>query len=151
MLIQLQPLITFKMANKTKKNPKVIAEIIEELAIGLSIRSCLSPKNKNPDRPCWQSFRTWMAKDQELRSQYEIAKTDGIEYLLSDATDLINQSLEDSKYKEKTDLGQTHLIKSFIDLTKWKSERLAPKTYMKKDQLQVFGSDSSPLIVKWDK
>ncbi len=92
-----------------------------------------------------------MAKDQELRSQYEIAKTDGIEYLLSDATDLINQSLEDSKYKEKTDLGQTHLIKSFIDLTKWKSERLAPKTYMKKDQLQVFGSDSSPLIVKWDK
>jgi|TARA_B100000768_G_C11200628_1_gene341606 hypothetical protein len=139
------------MANKTKKDPKVIAEIMEELAIGQSIRSCLSPRNKNPERPCWQSFRLWMAKDQEIRKNYEQAKTDGIEYLLSDATDTINEALENSKFKEKTDLGQTHLIKSFIDLTKWKSERLAPKSYLKKDQLQVFGSDSSPLIVKWDK
>ena len=139
------------MANKTKKDPKVIAEIMEELATGASIRSCLSSRNKNPDRPCWQSFRTWMAKDTNLRKEYEVAKTDGIEYLLSDATDTINEALENSKFKEKTDLGQTHLIKSFIDLTKWKSERLAPKSYLKKDQLQVFGSDSSPLIVKWDK
>tara|TARA_R110000822_G_scaffold208501_1_gene344422 strand:- start:20 stop:439 length:420 start_codon:yes stop_codon:yes gene_type:complete len=139
------------MANKSKKNPKVIAEIMEELAIGLSIRSCLSPQNKKEDRPCWQSFRLWMAKDQDLRKNYELAKTDGIEYLLSDATDLINQSLEDSKFKEKTDLGQTHLIKSFIDLTKWKSERLAPKYYAKKDSLTHLGSDSSPLVVKWDK
>ena len=92
-----------------------------------------------------------MAKDQEIRKNYEQAKTDGIEYLLSDATDTINQALEDSKFKEKTDLGQTHLIKSFIDLTKWKSERLAPKSYLKKDTLQLLGSDSSPLVVKWDK
>ena len=139
------------MANKTKKNPKVIAEIMEELATGSSIRSCLSPRNKKEDRPCWQSFRLWMAKDSNLRKKYEQAKTDGIEYLLSDATDTINEALENSKFKEKTDLGQTHLIKSFIDLTKWKSERLAPKTYMKKDSLQLMGSDSSPLVVKWDK
>jgi hypothetical protein len=92
-----------------------------------------------------------MAKDSNLRKEYEQAKTDGIEYLLSDATDTINEALENSKFKEKTDLGQTHLIKSFIDLTKWKSERLAPKTYMKKDSLQLMGSDSSPLVVKWDK
>jgi len=139
------------MANKTKKNPKVLQEIYEELATGASIRSCLSPRNTNPDRPCWQSFRTWMAKDPEIRKNYEQAKTDGIEYLLSDATDTINEALANSKLKEKTDLGQTHLIKSFIDLTKWKSERLAPKTYMKKDSLQLMGSDSSPLVVKWDK
>ena len=139
------------MANKTKKNPKVLQEIYEERDTGASIRSCLSPRNKKEDRPCWQSFRTWMAKDPEIRKNYEQAKTDGIEYLLSDATDTINQALEDSKFKEKTDLGQTHLIKSFIDLTKWKSERLAPKSYLKKDTLQLLGSDSSPLVVKWDK
>lgn len=139
------------MANKTKKNPKVISEIMEELATGASIRSCLSPRNKKEDRPCWQSFRLWMAKDLELRKDYEQSKCDGIEYLLSDATDTINEALENSKLKDKTDLGQTHLIKSFIDLTKWKSERLAPKSYLKKDQLQLIGSDSSPLIVKWSK
>ena len=75
----------------------------------------------------------------------------GSNQTVSDATDTINQALEDSKFKEKTDLGQTHLIKSFIDLTKWKSERLAPKSYLKKDTLQLLGSDSSPLVVKWDK
>ena len=70
------------MANKTKKNPKVLQEIYEELATGASIRSCLSPRNKKEDRPCWQSFRTWMAKDPEIRKNYEQAKTDGIEYLM---------------------------------------------------------------------
>ena len=139
------------MANKTKKSDKVIREMLEELAQGKSLRAVLSPQNKDPERPCWETFRTWMAKDPEIRKNYEQAKTDGIEYLLSDATDTINEALESSKFKEKTDLGQTHLIKSFIDLTKWKSERLAPKTYMKKDSLQLMGSDSSPLVVKWDK
>jgi len=139
------------MANKTKKNPKVIAEIIEELAIGLSIRSCLSPKNKNPDRPCWQSFRTWMAKDQELRSQYEIAKADSMEFVMSEASDLLVSSLAESRLQEKTDLGKTHLIKSFVDLSRWKAERIQPKYYAKKDSLSLLGDDSSPLVIKWDK
>ena len=43
------------------------------------------------------------------------------------------------------------VIKSFIDLTKWKSERLAPKYYAKKDSLALIGDDKSPLVVKWDK
>ena len=135
------------MANKTKYSKALIKEIMSELAIGHSIRQVLSKDN----RPCWETFRTWLNKDDSLRNEYAQAKQDGIEYLLSDAQDLINESLANSKLKEKTDLGQTHLIKSFIDLTKWKSERLAPKSYLKKDTLQLLGSDSSPLVVKWDK
>ena len=65
-----------------------------------------------------------MRKEPELRQQYEDAKTDGIEYLLSDAQDLLNESIENSKHKDKTDLGQTHLIKSFVDLSKWKVNEL---------------------------
>jgi hypothetical protein len=105
------------MANKTKYNKTLIKEILSELAVGKSIRSCLSPINKGIDRPCWETFRSWMRKDPSLRQQYEDAKTDGIEYLLSDAQDLLNESIENSKFKEKTDLGQTHLIKSFVDLS----------------------------------
>ena len=63
------------MANKTKYNKTLIKEILSELAVGKSIRSCLSPINKAIDRPCWETFRSWMRKDPELRQQYEDAKT----------------------------------------------------------------------------
>tara|TARA_B100000989_G_C19440284_1_gene426981 strand:- start:239 stop:658 length:420 start_codon:yes stop_codon:yes gene_type:complete len=139
------------MANKTKYNKTLIKEILSELAVGKSIRSCLSPINKAIDRPCWETFRSWMRKDPELRQQYEDAKTDGIEYLLSDAQDLLNESIENSKFKEKTDLGQTHLIKSFVDLSKWKSERIAPKYYAKRDATTLNFDKNTPLVVKWDK
>ena len=84
------------MANKTKYSKTVISEILSELAQGKSIRSCLSPINKLPERPCWETFRTWMrdtSKYPSLRTEYENAKTDGIEYLLSDAQDLLNESI----------------------------------------------------------
>ena len=74
-----------------------------------------------------------------------------IEYLLSDAQDLLNESIENSKFKEKTDLGQTHLIKSFVDLSKWKSERIAPKYYAKRDATTLNFDKNTPLVVKWDK
>lgn len=142
------------MANKTKYNKTLIKEILSELATGKSIRSCLSPINKNPDRPCWETFRSWMRdtkKYPNLRQDYENSKIDGIEYLLSDAQDLLNSSIEASKFKEKTDLGQTHLIKSFVDLSKWKSERIAPKYYAKRDATSLSFDKSTPLVVKWDK
>ena len=44
------------MANKTKYNKTLIKEILSELAVGKSIRSCLSPINKGIDRPCWETF-----------------------------------------------------------------------------------------------
>ena len=142
------------MANKTKYNKTLIKEILSELAVGKSIRSCLTPINKNKDRPCWETFRSWMRdikKYPNLRTEYENAKTDGIEYLLSDASDLLNESIANSKLKDKTDLGQTHLIKSFVDLSKWKSERIQPKYYAKKDATTLNFDKNTPLVVKWDK
>ena len=54
------------MANKTKYTRELIKEIMEELAIGNSIRSCLSPQNKKENRPCWETFRSWLNKDDKL-------------------------------------------------------------------------------------
>ena len=76
------------MANKTKYDKKLILEILADLAKGHSIRQVLSKEN----RPCWETFRTWLnsPKYPELRNQYATAKSDGIEYVLSDAQDLLN-------------------------------------------------------------
>jgi len=92
-----------------------------------------------------------MSKYPSLRTEYENAKTDGIEYLLSDAQDLLNESIANSKLVDKTDLGKTHLIKAFVDLSKWKSERIAPKYYAKRDATTLNFDKSTPLVVKWDK
>ena len=46
---------------------------------------------------------------------------------------------------------QTHLIKSFVDLSKWKSERIAPKYYAKRDATTLNFDKNTPLVVKWIK
>ena len=139
------------MANKTKKSDKVIREMLEELAQGKSLRAVLSPQNKDPERPCWETFRTWMKKDIELRKEYETAKADSMEFVMSEASELLVNSLAESRLQEKTDLGKTHLIKSFVDMSKWKAERIQPKYYAKKDSTTHNFDKSQPLIVKWDK
>ena len=107
------------MANKTKYNKTLIREILSELAVGKSIRSCLTPINKNIDRPCWETFRSWMRKEPELRQQYEDAKTDGIEFkvILADhgvgMVRKINDNINYSEDKEKL----KHLrFKNFLEL-----------------------------------
>ena len=135
------------MANKTKYSKALVNEIMEDLAKGQSIRQALNKEN----RPCWETFSTWMRKYPEVRQQYSESKSDGIEWLLSDAQDVLNDALANSKTKDKTDLGQTHLVKAYLDMAKWKSERLNPKVYQKKDNLQLTGIDNSPIMVKWQK
>ena len=135
------------MANKTKYSKALVNEIMEDLAKGQSIRQALNKENS----PCWETFRTWMRKYPEVRQQYSESKSDGIEWLLSDAQDVLNDALANSKTKDKTDLGQTHLVKAYLDMAKWKSERLNPKVYQKKDNLQLTGIDNSPIMVKWQK
>ena len=136
------------MANKSKYSKELIDSIMKDLAEGISIKASL--KNHSIS---WECFREWLIdvkKYPSLRAKYNQAKQDGIEYSLSDAQSLINEAVQDSKFKEKTDLGSTHLIKEFISLAKWRAEKLAPKVYGKNDHLKVSGDKDSPLIVKWN-
>ena len=136
------------MANITKYSKELIDSIMKYLAHGIIIKASL----KNHDLS-WECFRKWLIDEKKypsLRGKYTQAKQDGIEYSLSDAQSLINEAVQDSKHKEKTDLGSTHLIKEFISLAKWRAEKLSPKVYGKNDKLQVSGDKDSPLIVKWN-
>ena len=136
------------MPNISKYSKELIDSIMKDLAHGISIKASL----KNHDLS-WECFRKWLIdtkKYPSLRGKYSQAKQDGIEYSLSDAQSLISGAVEDSKHKEKTDLGSTHLIKEFISLAKWRAEKLSPRVYGKNDHyLKVSGDKDSPLIVKW--
>jgi len=136
------------MANKSKYSKELIDSIMKDLAQNISIKASL--KNHSIS---WECFRKWLLDEKKypsLRAKYTQAKQDGIEYAISDCQSLISGAVEDSKYKEKTDLGTTHLIKEFISLSKWRAEKLAPKVYGKNDNLRVSGDKDSPLIVKWN-
>ena len=100
------------MANITKYSKELIDSIMKDLAHGISIKASL----KNHDLS-WECFRKWLIDEKKypsLRGKYSQAKQDGIEYSISDAQSLINEAVQDSKHKEKTDLGSTHLIKEFM-------------------------------------
>lgn len=130
---------------KTKYNKKLAEKICNQLALGKSIRDVL---NSSSEYPCWQTLRTWINKYEDFKIAYVKAKEDGIEYILANCDKLLNDALEDSKYKDKTDLGKTHLIKAALDYGKWKAEKLSPKVYGKQSELNVKAGDQL-IQVKW--
>ena len=75
----------------------------------------------------------------------------GFEYAYKSGLSIAIDDIHIPNNKDKTDLGQTHLIKSFVDLSKWKSERIAPKYYAKRDATTLNFDKNTPLVVKWDK
>jgi len=91
------------MANKTKYSKELIDLIMTDLAQGISIKNTLKTHSLS-----WECFRKWLLnvnKYPKLREMYSQAKSDGIEYCLSDAQNLINSAVEDARHKEKVDLG----------------------------------------------
>jgi len=138
---------TSKLPSKSVKySQKIVDSICEDLALGKSLRNVLSPTMKN--RPCWQSLRKWFKKYPEVRKQYEEAKQDGIDYELSKAQSLLDQTLEDARHSDKVDLGKTHLIKEYLSLAKWRAERLQSKVYGKQTELNARVGDEL-IQIKW--
>jgi hypothetical protein len=98
--------------------------------------------------PCWETLRNWINKYREFQEQFAKAKADGIEFILANAADLLNDNLEQAKTEPKTELGKTLLVKAAVDLAKWKAEKLSPKVYGKQSELNVKAGDQL-IQVKW--
>jgi len=128
----------------SKYSKKTTKRIIELLAQGKSIRDITRLKSM----PCWETLRNWINKYPEFQEQYVKAKADGIEFVLANAEDLLNENLEQAKTESKTDLGKTHLIKESVSLAKWKAERLNSSVYGKKNELNAKVGDQL-IQVKW--
>ena len=128
----------------SKYSKKTTKRIMELLAQGKSIRDITRLKSM----PCWETLRNWINKYPEFQEQYVKAKADGIEFVLANAEDLLNENLEAAKNENKVDLGKSHLIKESISLAKWKAERLNSKVYGKNNELNAKVGDQL-IQVKW--
>jgi hypothetical protein len=133
-----------QVGRPSKYSKKTVKRIVELLAQGKTVRDITRLKSM----PCWETLRNWINKYPEFQEQYAKAKADGIEFILANAEDLLNDNLEKAKTETKTDLGKTHLVKAAVDLAKWKAEKLSPKVYGKQSELNVKAGDQL-IQVKW--
>ena len=129
-----------------KYNQELLNKIYEQLALGNSIKSVLKDLNLS-----WEGFRQLMHKKPKVRQEYELAKQDGVDYLLSDSTTQLKKAIEEFKANGKGDLATSHLIKENVQFNKWLASKLLPKYNDNVKKLELANADNKPLIVKWSK
>ena len=132
--------------NNIKFTNEILDQIYCQLALGNGIKNILKDLNLS-----WEGFRKLMHKKPKVREQYELAKQDGVDYLLSETATQLREAIEDFKANGKGDLATSHLIKEAVALTKWKASKLLPKYNDNAQKLQLSNADNKPLIVKWAK
>ena len=132
--------------NNIKFTNEILDQIYCQLALGNGIKNILKDLNLS-----WEGFRKLMHKKPKVREQYELAKQDGVDYLLSETATQVREAIEDFKANGKGDLATSHLIKEAVALTKWKASKLLPKYNDNAQKLQLSNADNKPLIVKWSK
>ena len=130
--------------NNIKFTNEVLNKIYCQLALGNGIKNILKDLNLS-----WEGFRQLMHKKPKVREQYELAKQDGVDYLLSESAAELKKAIEDFKANGKGDLATSHLIKEAVALTKWKASKLLPKYNDNVKKLELANHDNKPLIVKW--
>lgn len=133
------------MSNKVKFTSEVLESLFAELALGKGIKKALEARSLS-----WEGFRKLLHKKPKVRQEYEQAKQDGVDYLLSEATSQLESAIADFKLNGKGDLAISHLIKEAVALTKWKATHLLPK-YSNKQQVKHSFNAETPLVVKWSK
>jgi len=133
------------MSNKVKFTSEVLESLLAELALGKGIKKALEARSLS-----WEGFRKLLHKKPKVRQEYEQAKQDGVDYLLSEATSQLETAIADFKINGKGDLAISHLVKEAVALTKWKATHLLPK-YSNKQQVKHSFNAETPLVVKWSK
>ena len=133
------------MSNKVKFTSEVLESLFAELALGKGIKKALEARSLS-----WEGFRKLLHKKPKIRQEYEQAKQDGVDYLLSEATSQLESVIADFKLNGKGDLAISHLVKETVALTKWKATHLLPK-YSNKQQVKHSFNAETPLVVKWSK
>ncbi len=133
------------MSNKVKFTSEVLESLFAELALGKGIKKALEDRSLS-----WEGFRKLLHKKPKVRQEYEQAKQDGVDYLLSEATSQLETAIADFKLNGKGDLAISHLVKEAVSLTKWRASHLLPK-YSNKQQVKHSFNAETPLVVKWEK
>lgn len=134
---------TAKMGRPTIYSDELATEICESLMIGRSLRKIC----EREDMPHIVTIMRWLAQDKsDFCIQYAHARQVQAEYLLDEALDIADESFNDIEIVDGNERVNNEVIqrsKLRIDTRKWMIEKLAPKKYGNKVEVDNKSSDGS--------
>ena len=133
------------MAAHTKYSKELVDTVLQELAVGKSIREALKTVNIS-----WEIWRQWLNKKTGLRESYNQAKEDGIEYSMADVDQVAKDAVKKSA-NSKMDMANVKAIDTFIKHKQWMASKLAARKYGDRTQLEVGNMKDQSFSIKWDK
>ncbi|MGM8939543.1 hypothetical protein ACS8E2_12705 [Psychrobacter glaciei] len=121
-----------------------LAQVIcESLMVGMSLRKIC----ELDDMPAISTVMQWLASGKDgFMEQYAHARQVQAEYLLDELIDIADDSSKDYVVvdgQERLDQEHIQRAKLRIDTRKWNIEKLAPKRYGNKQQVDNVSSDGS--------
>lgn len=123
-----------------------LAQVIcESLMVGMSLRKIC----QLDDMPAISTVMQWLASGKDgFMEQYAHARQVQAEYLLDEMIDIADDSSKDYVVVDGQErLDQEHIQRARlrIDTRKWNIEKLAPKKYGAKQQLEHTGGNGGPI------
>ena len=133
------------MAAKTKYTKELVDTVLQELAVGKSIREALKTVDVS-----WETWRHWLNKKTGLRELYSQAKEDGIEYSMADVDKVAKDAVRKSG-ETKMDMANVKAIDTFIKHKQWMASKLAARKYGDRQSLEIGNMKDQSFSIKWDK
>lgn len=133
------------MAAKTKYTKELVDTVLQELAVGKSIREALKTVDVS-----WEIWRQWLTKKTGLRELYSQAKEDGIEYSMADVDKVAKDAVKKSG-ETKMDMANVKAIENFIKHKQWMASKLAARKYGDRQSLEIGNMKDQSFSIKWDK
>lgn len=133
------------MAAHTKYTKELVDTVLQELAVGKSIREALKTVDVS-----WEIWRQWLNKKTGLRELYSIAKEDGIEYSMADVDQVAKDAVKKSA-NSKMDMANVKAIDTFIKHKQWMASKLAARRYGDRQSLEIGNMKDQAFSIKWDK
>jgi len=132
-----------KQGRPTKYSKTLIKKILERLAKGEPIRNAVVDEGIT-----WSTFRNWLRSKDGLREQYSLAKSDGIEWSMGDVETIAMQTVSRAREK-KADISEVKAVSELIRHRQWKAQKLFPRVYGDKTQMEVSGGDKA-IQISWE-
>tara|TARA_R100001591_G_scaffold41381_1_gene52776 strand:+ start:1252 stop:1668 length:417 start_codon:yes stop_codon:yes gene_type:complete len=134
-----------KLGRPSKYSTTIVKNILNRLAKGEAIRNVV--KEEGID---WETWRQWLIKKPGLAHEYAVAKQHGIEWSMSDLETLAMQTLKRAREKQ-SDMNEVKAVDTLIKHKQWKAQKLFPRVYGDRHQLDIGNADGKPFEIAWEK
>jgi len=135
----------------TDYNKKIAVTICDRIVEGESLRSI----TRDDAMPSIKTVYSWIRIYPEFLKQYGLAKDDQMDTLADEMLDICDDSTNDYMDRKNKDGSENEVINSEniqrsrlrVDTRKWIAERMKPKKYGAKQDINLGGQSDNPIQI----